>query len=116
MQTLTLEQLAAQIPDGAIVAVGPDYSGVAMAATRALIRRGARGLTLVTLPASGLLADLLVGAGCLKAIESSAVALGEAGTGPRFAAATGSGRATSFSSPRRAVRPCPNSTGRRRAN
>ncbi len=94
MQILSLEELARQIPDGATVAVGPDYSGVAMAATRALIRRGARDLTLVTLPTSGLQADLLVGAGALKAIETSAVALGEAGAGPRFAAAAKAGTLT----------------------
>lgn len=91
MAPLSLDQLAAAIPDGAVLAVGPDYSGVAMSATRALIRRGARGLTMVTLPTSGLQADLLIGAGALAAIETSAVALGEAGAGPRFAAAAKAG-------------------------
>lgn len=91
---ITLDQLVHRIPDGATLAVGPDYSGVAMSATRALLRRGARGLTLVTLPTSGLQADLLIGAGALAAIETSAVALGEAGAGPRFAAAAKDGSLT----------------------
>ena len=87
----SLDDLAALIPDGCTLAVGPDYSGVAMAATRALIRRGAKGLRLVTLPTSSLQADLLIGAGALASIETSAVALGEAGAGPRFAAAAKAG-------------------------
>ena len=37
---VTVEALAARVADGAMVAVPPDYSFVAMAATRALIKRG----------------------------------------------------------------------------
>ena len=48
-----------------------------MAATRALIRRGVKRLHLVTLPTSTLQADLLVGAGCIATLETSAVSLGE---------------------------------------
>src|SRR6266404_8132970 len=84
---LSLEALAALIPDGAHMAIPPDYSGVAMAVTRALIRRGARGLRLLGVPTSGLQADLLIGAGCVAEIEAAGVALGEAGMAPRFAAA-----------------------------
>jgi glutaconate CoA-transferase, subunit A len=84
---LPLEALAAQIQDGASVAIPPDYSGVAMAVTRALIRRCARGLRLLAVPTSGLQADLLIGAGCVAEIEAAGVALGEASTAPRFAAA-----------------------------
>ena len=40
----SVDELAARIPDGASVAVPADYSGCAMAAVRALIRRGARDL------------------------------------------------------------------------
>jgi len=87
----SLEAAVAIIEDGMSVVVAPDHSGVAMAATRALIRRGARGLDLLTLPASSLQADMLIGAGCLASIETSAVAMGELGTGPRFAAAVMAG-------------------------
>ena len=62
----SLESLAAAIPDGALLAVPKDSSGVAMAATRALIRRGVRNLHLVCVPTSGLQADLLIGAGDRK--------------------------------------------------
>jgi len=68
-----------------------EASGVAMEATRALIRRGVRHLTLVALPTSSLQADLLIGAGCLDGIETSAVSLGELGPAPRFTAAVTSG-------------------------
>jgi glutaconate CoA-transferase, subunit A len=88
---LSLEALAALIPDGAHVAIPPDYSGVAMAVTRALIRRGARGLRLLGVPTTGLQADLLIGAGCVAEIEAAGVALGEAGMAPRFGAAARAG-------------------------
>jgi glutaconate CoA-transferase subunit A len=82
-----LDALIAEIGDGALLAVPPDYSGVAMAATRALIRRGVRKLRLLAVPQSGLQTDLLVGAGCVAAVESAAISLGELGPAPRFTAA-----------------------------
>src|SRR5579863_4583937 len=88
---LSLEALAASIPDGAHVAIPPDYSGVAMAATRALIRRGARNLKLLSVPTAGLQADLLIGAGCVGEIETAGIALGEVGSAPRFVAALKAG-------------------------
>ncbi len=88
---LTLEGLTGRIPDGAHIAIPPDYSFVAMAATRALIRRKARGLRLLGVPTTGLQADLLIGAGCVAEIEAAGVALGEAGLAPRFSAAARAG-------------------------
>ena len=82
-----LSKLAARIPDGARLAIAQDSVGVAMAATRELVRRGVRGLRLVCVPLSGMQADILIGAGCVAAIETSAVTLGEYGGAPRFAAA-----------------------------
>jgi glutaconate CoA-transferase subunit A len=79
--------LASRIPDGARVALAQDSVGVAMAVTRELVRRRARDLHLVCVPISGLQADVLIGAGCVATVETSAVSLGEFGTGPRFAAA-----------------------------
>ncbi|HLI11206.1 MAG TPA: CoA-transferase [Alphaproteobacteria bacterium] len=80
----SLEALAARVPDGATLAIPADYTGVAMAATFALIRRAAKRLRLVCVPTSGLQADLLIGAGCVEAIETSAITLGEFGAAPRF--------------------------------
>jgi glutaconate CoA-transferase, subunit A len=83
----SLEEALAPIADGCILAVPRETSGVAMAATRALIRRGVKHLHLVTLPTSTLQADLLIGAGCVATLETSAVSLGEFGPAPRFNAA-----------------------------
>jgi len=82
-----LTALAAMIPDGAKLAVPSENSGVAMAATRELIRRGVRGLHLVCVPVSGLQADIMIGAGLVSTIETSAVTLAEFGAAPRFTAA-----------------------------
>ena len=49
--------LASLIPDGALLAIPADYSGVSIAVTLELIRQGRRGLRLVTTPTSGLQAD-----------------------------------------------------------
>jgi glutaconate CoA-transferase subunit A len=83
----SLEEALAPIAAGCTLAVPRETSGVAMAATRALIRRGVERLHLVTLPTSTLQADLLIGAGCVATLETSAVSLGEFGPAPRFTAA-----------------------------
>ncbi len=76
--------LAARVPDGALLAVGKTECGAAMELTRALIRRGAKGLRLLTLPTSGLQADLLIGAGAVASLETSGIAFGEYGAAPCF--------------------------------
>src|SRR2546430_1502909 len=83
----TLDDALGPITDGCMLAVPREQSGVAMAATRALIRRSVRGLHLVALPTSSQQADLLIGAGCVETLETSAVSLGEFGPAPRFTAA-----------------------------
>jgi glutaconate CoA-transferase subunit A len=87
----SLDDALAPITDGCVLAVPREVSGVAMAATRALVRRGVRRLHLIALPTSSLQADLLIGAGCVETIETSAVSLGEFGPAPRFTAAVTSG-------------------------
>lgn len=79
-----LEDLVSYVESGSTLAVPPDYSGVAMAATRALVRSGVDRLHLVACPSSGLQADLLIGAGCVATLEAAAVSLGEFGPAPRF--------------------------------
>src|SRR3984957_12539501 len=83
----TLDEALAPISEGCVLAVARESSGVAMAATRALVRRGIKRLHLVTLPTSTLQADLLIGSGCIATLETSAVSLGEFGPAPRFNAA-----------------------------
>src|SRR3974390_2681602 len=85
--TRSLDEALAPITDGCVLAVPRETAGVGMAATRALIRRGVRRLHLVTLPTSSLQADLLIGAGAIETLETSAVSLGEFGPAPRFTAA-----------------------------
>ena len=82
------------IADGSMLAIPADYVGVAMAATCALIRRGVRNLHLVTAPVSSLQADLLIGAGAVAVLETSAVGFGELGLAPRFTAAVRAGAIT----------------------
>jgi glutaconate CoA-transferase, subunit A len=83
----TLDEALAPITDGIMLAVPREVAGVPMAATRALIRRGVKRLHLVCLPTSSLQADLMIGAGCVETLETSAVSLGEFGPAPRFTAA-----------------------------
>ena len=90
---VSLDALAASIPNGAKIALPPDYSGVAMAAARAILRRTKplRDLHLVAVPVVGIQADMLIGAGAVACVEAAAVTLGEHGLAPRFMAALKSG-------------------------
>jgi glutaconate CoA-transferase subunit A len=56
-----------------------------MALVRALIKRGVRDLHLITVPSGGLAVDMLIGAGCVRSLETSEVMLGEGGFAPHFA-------------------------------
>jgi glutaconate CoA-transferase subunit A len=94
MPQIDLEQLAAAVSDGAMLALPPDNSLSPAAFARALVRRGARHLRLLGVPVSGYVTDLLIGAGCVASVQTSAVTLGEAGTAPRFVAALASGSIT----------------------
>src|ERR1700745_16294 len=86
-QIRTLDAALEPVADGVMLAVPREESGVAMEATRALIRRGVKNLHLVALPTSTLQTDLLIGAGAIATLETSAVSLGEVGPAPRFNAA-----------------------------
>lgn len=90
----SLDALAARIPDGAKVALPPDYSGCANALWRSAIRRGVKDLHLIGVPVFGYHGDLLIGAGCVAVAETSAVTLGEHGLAPRFTAAVKAGTLT----------------------
>jgi glutaconate CoA-transferase subunit A len=87
----TPDSLAATVPDGALLALPPDNSLPSVALARALVRRGAKRLRLLGVPVSGFATDLLIGAGCVAEVETSAVSLGEAGFAPRFSAALKAG-------------------------
>lgn len=89
--TEPLDRLIDRIPDGASLAVPPDYSGCAMAAVGRLIGRGARGLHLIGVPSGGFQMDMLIGAGCVAVVEAAAVTLGEYGPPPAFSRAVKAG-------------------------
>ncbi len=84
---ISVEDIAEAVPDGALLGVPADYSGVPMAVTRALIARGARDLSLYCLPLTTLQGDMLIGAGCVADVEAAAVTMGEYGLAPCFSRA-----------------------------
>ncbi len=92
MSLISLAEMAASVPDGALITMPPDNSLPSVALAMALVRRRARGLRLLGVPVSGFATDLLIGAGCVAEVETSAVSLGEAGFAPRFTAAVREGR------------------------
>jgi glutaconate CoA-transferase subunit A len=86
-----LDETISVITDGCMLVVPREVCGAPMEATRALIRRGVNRLHLVALPTSSMQADMLIGAGCVATLETSAVSLGELGPASRFTAAVLSG-------------------------
>jgi len=84
---MRVEEIAEAVPDGALMGVPADYSGVPMAVTRALIARGARDLRLYCLPLTTMQGDMLIGAGCVADVEAAAVTMGEYGLAPCFSRA-----------------------------
>jgi len=85
-----IEALVAGVSDGTKIAIIKDC-GVAMEATRALIRRGVRDLHVITVPTSSFQAELLIAAGCVGTIETSGVTMWELGQAPAFVRAVKSG-------------------------
>jgi glutaconate CoA-transferase subunit A len=63
----------------------------AMQVVREMILQKKKNLRLLGVPVLGMCADLLIGAGCVAEVESSAVSLGEAGLAPRFSEAVEKG-------------------------
>lgn len=78
------EEIAAQIPDGSLLALPPEYAPCSMEVIRALVRRGAKNLRLLGVPQFGFQAEFLIGSGCVAEVETAAVTLGEQGLAPRF--------------------------------
>ncbi|SOE50813.1 Acyl CoA:acetate/3-ketoacid CoA transferase, alpha subunit [Burkholderia sp. OK233] len=88
---MSVDEIAEQVSDGCRLALPVDYAGVAMAVTRPLIKRAPRRLALVGVPTAGLQFDILIGAGLVESVETSAVSLGEAGGAPCFMRAVSRG-------------------------
>ena len=90
-QIVSVEDLAAMVPDGASLAIVKDESNAPSEAARALVRQGVRNLHLVTIPTGGYPSDLLIGAGAVSSVETSGISLSEFGQAPRFGQAVKSG-------------------------
>ena len=88
---ISLAALARYVRDGMSIAIPADRSGVAMAATAAILEAAPKHLHLICVPISGMQADMLIGAGLVGTVETSAVTLGEAGGAPRFSEAARTG-------------------------
>lgn len=92
------EKIAAAIPDGARLMLNKgEVAETPMAVIVELIRRQARDLHIYTLPTcavpvAGMMVDMMIGAGCVKSIETSGVSFGELGAAPRFTEAVKTGR------------------------
>lgn len=84
MESFSVDDIAAQIHDGCRLAMPVDYAGVSMAVIPALLRKAPQHLELVGVPTAGLSFEILIGAGLVRSLETSAVSLGEAGGAPCF--------------------------------
>lgn len=88
----SVSELAALVPSGSQLAIGKNQTGVPCELVRALVRQKVTDLHVVGVPTGGYAIDLLIGAGCVAAVESSAVTLDETGSAPRFINAIKTGR------------------------
>lgn len=91
MASYFLDDLALSIRDGCKLALPVDYAGVSMAMTGAILQSGVRYLDIVCVPTGGLQTDILIGAGRVRSVETSAITLGEAGGAPCFGRAVKTG-------------------------
>ncbi|WP_146346851.1 CoA transferase subunit A [Falsiphaeobacter marinintestinus] len=96
----SIPDLAARVSSGASLMLtkgeGPDTP---MELVKQIIRNNVRDLHLITLPTcanpvSGMMADMLIGAGCVASVETAGISLGEAGAAPRFNTAVKDGTIT----------------------
>ena len=87
-----VSELAGRVEPGVRLGLCADYGGVPMSALLEVIRqRKARDLHVICVPTGGMHVDLLIGAGLVGTLETSAISLGEAGGAPRFIAGVRAG-------------------------
>ena len=81
----TLEEALSVVKPGMTIAMTcTHYTSVPMAAMRALVRMGARDLTIIPTPSAGLAIDFLIAAGCVKKVYASYVGLEFLGLAPNY--------------------------------
>ena len=88
---LSIKDIVDEVENGCILGIPADYSGVPMAFTKELIKKGIKNLKLYCLPLTTIQGDMLIGSGCVSEIEAAAVTLGEFGLAPRFSEAVENG-------------------------
>lgn len=88
---VTPQKMAEMIPSGCKLGLAPDDYGASPRLVRMLIDRGIRDLHVVCAPIGGMQVDMLIGAGAVATLETSAVSLGEAGGAPCFSRAVRDG-------------------------
>ncbi len=88
----SLNDAAALIKDGDLVAVQGHTRLAPMALIRELIRQGRRDLGLITAPTGGFNVELAVAAGAVSRLHFAQVVLEEWGMAPRFRRAVEEGR------------------------
>lgn len=81
---LSLEELGRRVKPGSKIAVPADYAGVSMAMTWQMLRDRPDRLHVLCVPTGGIQVDMLIGAGLVSTLETSAVSLGETGGAPCF--------------------------------
>lgn len=81
---VTPEAMAEMVPSGIKLGLAPDGAGSCPAMIRLLIERGVRNLHVVCAPIGGMQVDMLIGAGAVSTLETSAVSLDEQGGAPCF--------------------------------
>jgi glutaconate CoA-transferase subunit A len=90
--TLSVDELAGRVGDGALIAIGgAGLQRKPMAALRALVRAGRRELRVISFLGS-LDVELLLAAGAVAELHSAGVSLEAAGLAPRYRAAREGGR------------------------
>jgi glutaconate CoA-transferase, subunit A len=84
-KVLGLADAVSLIHDGDVVGIGggPLFAAP-MALIHEIIRAGRRDLSLILAPRSGLAGDILLGAGCARALEFAQMTLEEYGLAPHF--------------------------------
>ena len=87
----SLEDVIAEVPDGATVALGGlSMNSAPMAAARELVRQGRRNLTVVAIVA-GMPVDWLIAGGCVSKVVSGLISFEGLGLAPNFRFAVQSG-------------------------
>jgi glutaconate CoA-transferase, subunit A len=83
--------MAERVPSGCKLGLAPDASGASPGIVRHLIDCGVRDLHVICAPIGGMQVDMLIGAGAVATVETSAVSLGEVGAAPCFTRAAKEG-------------------------